>query len=361
MSKPIYVTKSFMPPLEEYNKYIAGIFERGILTNQGPCVQELQQKLSGFLGVDNFHYVTNGTIALQLALSAMGIDSGEIITTPFSYVATTSSILWQRCTPVFVDIEPNNFTIDADKIEAAITPKTRAIMAVHVFGYACDVDKIEQIAKKHKLKVIYDGAHAFGSKYKGKSLLSYGDVSTCSFHATKLFHTIEGGACIVRDKDVSDRLEMQKRFGHEGDNHKMLGINAKQSEFHAAMGLANFPYIAKIIADRKRVSDKYDELLNGCLGRPKSQVNLDYNYAYYPVVFNSEQELTRVFSALNEQNIFPRRYFYPSLNQLPYVQGQKCPISEDISSRIACLPLYVGLKANEIKKICDTIIRARTK
>lgn len=351
----VYVTKSFMPPIDEYNKYISDIFERGVLTNQGPNVQELQKKLSSFLGVDNFHYVSNGTVALQLALSAMDINDGEIITTPFSYVATTSSIMWQRCKPVFVDIEPNNFTIDADKIESAITNRTRAIMAVHVFGYACDVNKIQTIADKHGLKVIYDGAHAFGSRYNGKSLLSYGDVSTCSFHATKLFHTIEGGACIVRDKAVSDKLELQKRFGHHGDEHFMLGINAKQSEFHAAMGLANFPYIKDIIADRKRVSDLYDKLLNGCVGRPKPQVALEYNYAYYPVVFKNETELQNVFTVLKNMDIFPRRYFYPSLNTLPYVSGVPCPISENISSRIACLPLYVGLQDSVIETICDTI------
>ena len=351
----IYVTKSFTPPLEEYNKYVANIFARGILTNQGPNVQELEHKLSTFLGVENFHYLTNGTIALQLALSALDINDGEIITTPFSYVATTSSILWQRCKPVFVDIEPDNFTIDPDKIEAAITPKTRAIMAVHVFGYACDVDKIEQIAKKHNLAVIYDGAHAFGSKYNGKSLLSYGDISTCSFHATKLFHTVEGGACIVRDKGASDKLELQKRFGHHQDDHYMLGINAKQSEFHAAMGLANFPYIADIIADRKRVCDKYDELLSGIIGRPARQIGLEYNYAYYPVVFKNEDELKRVFAALNAVDIFPRRYFYPSLNTLPYVNGAPCPVSQDIASRIACLPLYVGLENENIERICQIV------
>lgn len=344
-----------MPPLDEYNKYIADIFSNGVLTNQGPNVQELQKKLSEYLGVDNFHYLTNGTVALQLALASLGINDGEIITTPFSYVATTSSILWQRCTPVFVDIEPNNFTIDANKIEAAITPKTRAIMAVHVFGYACDVDKIEQIAKRHNLAVIYDGAHAFGSKYNGKSLLSYGDISTCSFHATKLFHTVEGGACIVRDKSVSDKMELQKRFGHQYDNHIMLGINAKQSEFHAAMGLANFPYIKDIIADRKRVCEKYDELLAGCVGRPANQDSLEYNYAYYPVVFKSESELLQVFDALKAIDVFPRRYFYPSLNKLPYVSGQDCPISEDITLRIACLPLYVGLGNDTIIKISETI------
>lgn len=351
----IYVTKSFMPPLEEYNKYIADIFARGILTNQGTNVQELQKKLSEYLGVENFHYVTNGTIALQLALAGLDINDGEIITTPFSYVATTSSILWQRCKPVFVDIEPNNFTIDVNKIESAITDKTRAIMAVHVFGYACDVDKIQEIANRHNLKVIYDGAHAFGSRLNGKSLLSYGDASTCSFHATKLFHTIEGGAVIVRDKDVSEKIELQKRFGHNRDDHYMLGINAKQSEFHAAMGLANFKYVDKIIAERKRVSDLYDSELCGVVERPKTQVGLEYNYAYYPVVFKSEEELMRVFDALKALDVFPRRYFYPSLNKLPYVNGEKCPISEDISLRIACLPFYPELDKENIKKISETI------
>ncbi len=351
----IYVTKSFMPPIAEYNEYVAGIFERCFLTNQGPLVQELERKLSGFLGVENLHYVTNGTVALQLALSALDINDGDIITTPFSYVATTSSILWQRCTPRFVDIEPDNFTIDVDKIEQTITPNTRAIMAVHVFGYACNIEKIEQIATKHNLKVIYDGAHAFGARYKGKSLLAYGDISTCSFHATKLFHTIEGGACIVHDKHVSDKLDLQRRFGHHYETYYMLGINAKQSEFHAAMGLANLPYVNDIIADRKRVCDTYDELLKGVVERPKKQSDLEYNYGYYPVVFKSEDELLRVLAALNAADVFPRRYFYPSLNTLPYVNGAPCPISEDISKRIACLPLYVGLGDDDINRICQII------
>lgn len=354
MSK-IYVTKSFLPPFHEYIKHIADIYACGVLTNQGPKLQELELKLSEYLGVDKVHYVTNGTIALQLALAALDINEGEIITTPFSYVATTSSIVWQRCKPVFVDIEPNNFTIDVSKIEAAITPQTRAIMAVHVFGYACDVEKIEEIAKRHSLKVIYDGAHAFGSKYKGKSLLSYGNISTCSFHATKLFHTVEGGACIVQDKFVSDKLELQKRFGHHGDNHYMLGINAKQSEFHAAMGLANFPYISQIIQERKHISDLYDTELQGCVVRPQQQSGLEYNYAYYPVVFKNEQELLDVFKALNENDIYPRRYFYPSLNKLPYVDGAYCPISEDIALRIACLPLYVGLSDKDVSRIVNII------
>lgn len=357
----VFVTKSFLPPMDEYNKYIANIFNRDILTNQGPLVQELQKKISDFLGVENFHYLSNGTIALQLALVALDINDGEVITTPFSYVATTSSILWQRCTPKFVDIEPDNFTIDVNKIESAITDKTRAIMPVHVFGYACDTDNIQKIADKHGLRVIYDGAHAFGAKYHGKSLLSYGDISTCSFHATKLFHTIEGGACIVRDKTVSDKLELQKRFGHTGDEHFILGINAKQSEFHAAMGLCNLPYMSQIISGRRRVSEMYDKYLDGCVGRPQPQAGLEYNYAYYPVLFKNESELLRVFDALNKQNIFPRRYFYPSLNKLPYIaNATACPVSEDISSRIACLPLYYDLDTDIVARIAN-IIKENTK
>ncbi|KES17197.1 DegT/DnrJ/EryC1/StrS family aminotransferase [Gilliamella sp. W8136] len=344
-----------MPTLSEYSEILKEIWERGILTNQGPCVQELERKMKEYLSVPNFQYLSNGTIALQFALNALNITDGEVITTPFSYVATVSSILWERCTPVFIDIEPDNFTIDSQKIRAAITSKTRAIMGVHVFGYACNVDEIELIAKEYNLKVIYDGAHAFGAKYKGNSLLSYGDISTVSFHATKLFHTIEGGACIIKDNEVSNRLDLTKRFGHNGDTHYQLGINGKTSEFHAAMGLANFPYIDKIISARKTCSELYDKLLNNSLGRPKNQNDLDYNYAYYPIVFKSEKQLLDVFSELNKMDVYPRRYFYPSLNQLPYLNYKHCEISEDISKRIACLPLYVGLKEEEQNIIVDTI------
>lgn len=352
----ITVTKPYLPPKEEYLKYVSEIFDRGILTNQGPNVLALEKKLSAYLGAEHFHYVTNGTVALQLALKALGIEGGEVITTPFSYVATTSSILWERCIPVFVDIEPDNFTINPAKIEEAITPNTKAIMPVHVFGYACDVEAIREIADRHGLKVIYDAAHAFGSKYKGKSLLNYGDISTCSFHATKLFHTIEGGACVVRDKAVSDRLELEKRFGHQGDEHFCLGINAKQDEFNAAMGLANFAHLDEIIVARKHIVELYDSLLSGKVRRPKMQDGLRYNYAYYPVVFENEKELLSAFERLSKIDVFPRRYFYPSLNQLPYLQKYyPCPVSEDITTRIACLPLYIGLQDADVERICEVL------
>ena len=352
----ITVTKPYLPPKEEYLKRVSAIFDRSHLTNQGPEVCELEKRMHEFLGVQHFQYVTNGTIAIQIAMRALDITDGDVITTPFSYVATTSSILWERCTPVFVDVEPNNFTLDPAKIEAAITPRTRAIMPVHVFGYACDVDAIDAIAAKHNLKVIYDAAHSFGSRYKGRALSSYGDISTLSFHATKLFHTIEGGACIAKDKTVLDKLELIKRFGHIGDNHYALGINAKQDEFNAAMGNVNLNHIEEIIAERRRLSDLYDSLLPERLGRPAKQESLEYNYAYYPVVFESEQALLDSFARLAELDIFPRRYFYPSLNTLPYLSERcSCPISEDICSRIACLPLFVGLEDDVVKKICEVL------
>lgn len=354
----IYVTKSFLPPVKLYKKYIDNIWKTNQITNQGPLLKELENKLKKYLDVKYLHFLSNGTVALQLALDALNIKNGEIITTPFSYVATTSSILWERCSPVFVDIEPDNFTIDVSQIEKKITKKTKAILAVHVFGYACDVDGIQKIAKKYNLKVIYDGAHAFGSKYEGKSLLDYGDITTCSFHATKLFHTVEGGCCITKDKKTSDKLELAKRFGHNYDRHLQIGINAKNSEFHAAMGLANFLFIDEIINERKKISKLYDKLLPE-IQKPKKQENLEYNYAYYPVIFKNEKQLLNVISRLNKENIFPRRYFYPSLNNLPYMaKKQSCRISEDIAKRICCLPLYCGLKEKEIRKISGEVKRS---
>lgn len=355
----ITVTKSFLPPVEEYIEYIKRIFKNGILTNQGPILKELEEKLENYLGIDNLHYLSNGTVALQIALQALDITDGEIITTPFSYVATVSSILWERCTPIFVDIEPNNFTINPELIEQRITSKTKAIMPVHVFGYACDVEAIEKIANKYSLYVIYDAAHVFGTQYKGRSLLDYGDISTCSFHATKLFHTVEGGACIAKDSEISKKIDLIKRFGHQMDDHIRLGINAKNSEIHAAMGIINLKYVQKNIEERKHISYLYDGFLQNYVGRPKSQTDLIYNYSYYPVIFETEKQLLNVFSALKNENVFPRRYFYPSLNNLPYLKyAVSCHVSEDISSRIACLPLYNRLGDADVENISRIIVKA---
>lgn len=357
VSDKVFVTKAFLPPIDEYQQYLDRIWQSGHLTNQGPLLHELQTEIVSYLGLRaDFHFVTNGTLALQVALRALDFTEGEIITTPFSYVATTSSILWERCQPVYVDIEPDTLCMDPDKIEAAITGRTKAIMPVHVFGNPCDVERIEAIAKKHDLKVIYDAAHAFGVKYKGRTLLSYGDVATCSFHATKPFHTIEGGAIITHDKALSDKAELIKRFGHEGDVHHMLGTNAKVSEFNAAMGLCNLKHIDDIIEKRRQVSAKYDGLLNGKFQKLVLREGTEHNYAYYPVILADERELIRYKDALEKQNVFPRRYFYPALHKLEYVpSNEEFPVAEDIASRILCLPLYPDLEEETINKICEVL------
>ena len=290
-----------------------------------------------------------------MALKALGITK-EVITTPFSYVATTNVIIWEGCKPVFVDIDAKTFCIDADKIEAAITEDTQAILATHVYGIPCDVEKIEAIAKKYNLKVIYDGAHAFACEYKGKSLLSYGDVSTCSFHATKLFHTVEGGCIIAHDEAIAKQLYLFRQFGHIYDDYLSIGINAKNSEFHAAMGLCVLPEMEHIIAGRKSITAQYDAALSAFIQRPVMSNELVYNYGYYPVVFEREEQMMLVIENLKEKNISGRRYFYPSLNELPYLQKQSCSVSEDISRRILCLPIYYGLEEKTIALIIKCIL-----
>lgn len=352
----INVTRSFMPPIEEYQKYLEQIWESRYLTNEGPLLNKLNDRLKKYLKIDNIELVTNGTIALQLALRALDISEGEIITTPFSFVATSTSIIWERCKPIFVDIDEENLCIDPNKIENAITKNTKAIMAVHVFGYPCEVEKLQDIANRYNLKVIYDGAHAFGSRYKGKSLLEYGDITTCSFHATKLFHTIEGGACIAKEKSVLEKIKSIKNFGSVNGEYKNVGINAKMTEFNAAMGLANLDYIDVNIQERKNLSYIYDENLKEIIARPKNIEDLEYNYIYYPVILKSEKDTLSIVKKLNENDINPRRYFYPSLNTLEYIKDRgNCLISEDISRRILCLPLYNGLKEEDILRICKII------
>lgn len=356
--KPIHVTKTFLPPIEEYKEYLDKIWKTGHLTNQGPILKDFEKKISKKLNINKFHFVANGTLALQLAIRALDITGGDIITTPFSYVATTSAILWEHCNPIYVDIEEGSLCIDPLKIEAAITPNTKAIIAVHVFGRPCDIEQINKIAKKNNLKVIYDASHAFGAEFKNKSLLDYGDISTCSFHATKLFHTIEGGCLITNNEKLSDKIELLKRFGHEGDEHKILGINAKASEFQAAMGLSNLKYIDELINKRKQITEIYNKLLNNSIKNTYTNTLFKYNYSYYPIILKSENQAIRLLDKLKLENIFPRRYFYPSLNTLPYLSyKQHCPISEDISSRILCLPLFPGLRKVDIEKICKIVNR----
>lgn len=344
----IPVTKTFLPHIDEYCVILKRAWEKKWITNRGELVLELEAKLKDHLSLDNIIITNNGTVPLQIAIKLLG-KGGDIITTPFSYVATTASIVWENCRPIFVDIHPEYLTIDETKIEAAITDKTTAILATHVFGNPCNVEIIEKIANKHNLKVIYDAAHCFGVKYKQQSLFKYGDVSTCSFHATKLFHTGEGGAMFCNDNEINHKLFYSHNFGHNGTlDFYGLGINGKISELQAAMGLSVFPYMEEIIDARKKVVKWYDDNLNFSeISKIRIRENTDWNYSYYPVVFKTEEKLLLVQKKLISNDIIPRRYFYPSLNLIDYVMGQSMPISESISSRIMCLPLYVGLSTND--------------
>lgn len=352
----INVTQTFLPPQSEYNNLVKRAWDSLWLTNRGQLTLELENKLKEWLNTDSILITNNGTVPLQIALKLLG-KGGEIITTPFSYVATTSAIVWEHCEPVFVDINPEYLTIDETKIEAAITPKTTAILATHVFGNPCQVEAIEAIAKKYNLKVIYDAAHSFGVEYKNQSLFNFGDVSTCSFHATKLFHTGEGGALFCKDKELFHKLYYSHNFGHNGplDFHG-LGINAKISELQSAMGLAVLPYIDTILAERKKVVAFYNANLNfSNLQGLKIRENTKWNYSYYPIILDSEETLLRVQKALNENQIFPRRYFYPSLNTVNFIKNTEMPVSESVSKRVMCLPLYVGLKTEDLEKITSII------
>ncbi|MCD0466441.1 DegT/DnrJ/EryC1/StrS aminotransferase family protein [Flavobacterium sp. ENC] len=356
----IPVTKTFLPPQEEYNSYVKRAWDKVWLTNRGELTIELEDKLKNYLNVPHITITNNGTIPLQIALKLFG-KGGEIITTPFSYVATSAAIVWENCTPVFVDIHPDYLTIDETKIEAAITSKTTAILATHVFGNPCAIEAIAAIAEKYNLKVIYDAAHCFGVTYNNESIFQFGDVSTCSFHATKLFHTGEGGAMFCKDEETQHTLFYSHNFGHNGPlAFHGLGINAKISELQSAMGLALFPYMEHIIAERKKVTDFYNANLNfKNLKSIKIRENTEWNYSYYPVIFESEAILLEVQEALARENIQPRRYFYPSLNTIPYTKGAEMPVSESIASRVVCLPLYVGLATVDLQKI-TTIINTLT-
>ncbi|MDQ3021271.1 MAG: DegT/DnrJ/EryC1/StrS family aminotransferase [Bacteroidota bacterium] len=351
----INVTKTYLPPLKEYTEQLKKIWETNWVTNQGPLAENLEHRLKEYLGVKNILLVSNGTIALQIAIKALEL-SGEIITTPFSYVATTTSILWENCTPVFCDIEDKTFCIDAEKIEEAITYKTSAILATHVYGFPCDVKKIKNIADKHNLKVIYDGAHSFGVKINNQSVLNFGNISTLSFHATKLFHTIEGGAVITNDDKLAEQIFLYRAFGHLDDDYITMGINGRTSEFNAAMGLCNLPKVNDFIGKRKEINLLYKSYLKNLpVQYPLIPENILYNYSYFPVIFQTEEQMLFVKKILSENEINARRYFYPSLNKLPYLKGANCPVSEDIASRVLCLPVYQELDNKDIKKISKII------
>lgn len=351
----IQVTKPFFPPEEEYQELLHEIWKNGWITNNGPFVKALEEKLKNYLKVKNILYVGNGTIALQIAIKALELE-GEIITTPFSYVATSSSIVWENCTPVFADIDPDTFNIDPSEIERKITSRTTAILATHVFGNPCDVEQIRNIANDYNLKVIYDAAHCFGTSYKGSSIFNWGDISTASFHATKIYHTVEGGAVFSENEKLIKKMSFMRNFGHNGPaKFKGVGINGKNSELHAAMGVLNLKYIESILERRKDQYYKYQKGLKECEVQFQNiQPNASINYSYFPVLFKDEKQLLEIIDALKTELIFPRRYFYPSLNKLNYTGG-KAPVSEDIASRILCIPLYHELSSSDQNKVIKII------
>jgi dTDP-4-amino-4,6-dideoxygalactose transaminase len=354
----INVTKTFFPPIAEYQHQVQRIWDNQWLTNRGALVQELEGKISAHLALQQSKMIlmTNGTIPIQIALKLLA-NGGEVITTPFSYVATTAAIVWENCTPVFVDIHPDYLTIDETKIEAAITDKTTCILATHVFGNPCNIEAIEAIANKHNLKVIYDAAHCFGVTYQGKSIFEYGDISTCSFHATKLFHTGEGGALFTKNADLFHQCFYSHNFGHNGplDFHG-LGINGKISELQAAMGLAVLPHMEEILNGRQTAVNCYNTHLDwNKLQKMKLRDGTNWNASYYPILFENEAALLLAQKKLNEAQIFPRRYFYPSLNNVCYLKDTKMEISESVASRILCLPMYKEILSIEIDEICNII------
>lgn len=358
--RPIYVTKSYLPPYAEYEAYLRRIWQSHHLTNQGPLLTELETRLRGSLGLPLALFCSNGTIVLQMALKALGI-TGEVITTPFSYCATSHAVAWEGATPIFADIDPATLCISPAAIEPLITEKTQAILATHVYGIPCDVAAIESLAQRYRLKVIYDGAHAFGVEAGGRSLLGYGDVSTCSFHATKAYHTVEGGLISTHDPALAEQLRLYRSFGHVESDYLSIGINAKNSEFHAAMGLCVLDHFTEIVATRRAVVEAYNAGLDWSgLHRPDFSGQEKSNYAYYPVIFSDENTLLKAVAALNAEQIFPRRYFYPSLNKLEFLgHYQPCPVSEDLSARVLCLPLFADLPAEDVNHICTVVNQNR--
>ncbi len=348
------VTKAFLPPFEEYTAVLKEAWDAGWMTNGGALSLRLEAALRTALGVEHLLLCTNGTIVLQLALKALGVK-GEVVTTPISYVATTTAILWEGCTPVFADVDADTLCIDPAAVEAAITSRTGAILATHLYGQPCDVEALGAIGARHNIPVIYDGAHAFGTTIHGRSVFSFGSAATCSFHATKLFHTGEGGCVVVPDAATARQLLLYRQFGHIGEEYFTMGINARASELQAALGLANLPYLPAILRSRRAQWERYRRGLEGMGLRVLRIADPEgYNHAYFPVIFPDEATLLRVLETLRGRDIHPRRYFYPALNTLPYVVYARCPVAEDVAPRVACLPMYYGLE----EPAQDAIIRA---
>lgn len=355
----INVTRSVLPPKDEYFEELASLWDSRWLTNMGEKHQTLEQMLQGYLGVQNVTLFTNGHLALEGILSAFGL-TGEVITTPFTFTSTTNAIVRSGCKPVFCDIDPETYTLDPAKLEALITPETSAIVPVHVYGTLCDVDAIEAIAKKHNLKVIYDAAHAFGVKKDGVSAACFGDAAMFSFHATKVFHTVEGGCVVYRDETLKLVLDRGKNFGIEGEDILSPEPNAKMSEFHAAMGICNLRHMDEYIAGRRQAAERYRRSLAGVPGLTllKEQTGVESNYAYFPVIFDGAKYCRDdAAGRLAEHDIFARKYFYPLTNHCSAYgfHGDETPVAKYVSDRILCLPLYPDLAPEDVDCICEII------
>ncbi len=364
----ILVTRSSMPSYEEYCEEIRDIWDTRWLTNMGPKHKKLQEDLKNYLGVEKIDLLTNGHMALELTMQALGL-TGEVITTPFTFASTTHAIVRNGLTPVFCDIDPDNFTIDTTKLEALITDKTSAIVPVHVYGNICNIEEIQRIADKHGLKVIYDAAHTFGETYKGRGIGSFGDVSCFSFHATKVFNTVEGGAVCFKDQAFGDKIYDLKNFGiHGPEIVESVGANAKMNEFCAAMGICNLRHVDEEIAKRKAVTERYHERLDGIEGVKLNRVSDDVkpNYAYLPAVFDEKVfgcGRDEVYSVLAEHNIFARKYFYPLTNTFECFAGKydpnETPVALAVNKAVLTLPLYADLELEQVDRICDIIISCK--
>lgn len=366
LSEPILVTSPLMPPLEEFQVYLKDIWTRKWLTNNGYYHQKLEKALCDYLGVKYISLFSNGTLALITALQTLRI-TGEVITTPYSFVATTHALWWNGIKPIFVDIDPVSCNINPSKIEAAITPRTTAIMPVHVYGTPCDVERIQAIADKYGLKVIYDAAHAFGVQKDGVSVLNYGDLSILSFHATKTYSTIEGGAIVCKDENTKARIDYLKNFGFADEVTVVApGINAKMNEVQAAYGLLNLKYIDKAIACRRHVAELYRENLKGISGISclKEESDVKYNYSYFPVfVDKQEYKYTRdeLYLKLKKSNVLSRRYFYPLISEFSTYRSldsacpANLPVSHCIADSVLCLPLHHGLSREDVDFIISLI------
>ena len=353
---PVYVTKPYLPERNRYQRYLDGVFDSAWLTNNGPLVQELTCRLQDYLGVTNLLLVNNATTGLMIAQRLLGI-TGRVLTTPFSFVATTSTLAWQNLAYSYADIDPATFNLDPENVRAALSSDVEAILSVHVFGNPCAVDEFAAIAKQHNLKIIYDAAHAFGVKYQGQSVLRFGDVSVLSFHATKLFHTIEGGALVINDPDLYEKATQMINFGYDDkDQIVEVGINAKMSEVHAAMGLSLLDEIDQMLERRQQVIDYYRSGLDGILVFQQHEEHSDLTPGYMPVLLPSAAMLLRTIKALNQVAIFPRRYFYPALDSLSYNDvDRKLPQAHDIASRVLCLPVYADLSITVCRQIVEII------